>query len=162
MEGQQQEADLEATRAQRGRIRMVVGLVIAVLALYIFIAGATEGGVYFYEVNEALDQKADQAVGKMVRIKGHLVEGTWTQRMAPHTINEFRIEKIGGLGRSIAIYYPRPTPDVFKEGGEVVVTGTFDKDRVLRADELTAKCPSKYEGKEAYPGMEQETKVKEY
>ena len=45
-------------------------------------------------------------------------------------------------------YYGRPTPDVFKEGGEVVVTGVFDKAGVLQADEVTAKCPSKYEGKE--------------
>ncbi len=162
MEAQQEQTELETARAQRGRVRMVVGLVIAVSALYMFLAGATEGGVYFYEVDEALDQKADEVVGRMVRIKGHVVEGTWTQRMDPNTINEFRIEKVGALGRSIAIYYPRPTPDVFKEGGEVVVTGTFDKNRVLRADEVTAKCPSKYEGKEAYPGMEQETKAKDY
>jgi cytochrome c-type biogenesis protein CcmE len=160
MEEQHTQVELDAARSKRGRIRMVVGLVIAVTAFYIFIAGATEGGVYFYEVDEALDQKADEVVGRMVRIKGNVVEGTWTQRMAPHTINEFRIEKIGALGRSIAIYYPRPIPDVFKEGGEVVVTGSFDKNQVLRADEVTAKCPSKYEGKEAYPGMEQETKTK--
>ena len=157
MEDKNQE-ELERARAQRGRIRLVVGLLIAVTAFYIFIAGATEGGVYFFEVDEALDQKADQVVGRMVRIKGHVVEGTWTQKMAPNTINEFRIEKLGQGDKSIPIYYPRPTPDVFKEGGEVVVTGSFDKNGVLRADEVTAKCPSKYEGKEAYPEMEQETK----
>ena len=141
--------------AQRGRVRMVVGLLIAVAAMYIFIAGATEGGVYFYEVNEALDQNAHQEAGKMVRIKGNVVKGTWQQKIVPKTINEFRIETIGDKGRSIAVYYPRPTPDVFKEGGEVVVTGTFDKNQVLRADEVTAKCPSKYEGKERHPGMKE-------
>ena len=80
MEDKNQE-ELERARAQRGRIRLVVGLLIAVTAFYIFIAGATEGGVYFFEVDEALDQKADQVVGRMVRIKGHVVEGTWTQKM---------------------------------------------------------------------------------
>ena len=89
----------------------------------------------------------------MVRIKGHVVEGSWVQKTEPKTTNAFSIEKLGQVGKSIPVYYARPTPDVFKEGGEVVVTGTFDKNGVLQADEVTAKCPSKYEGKEQYEGM---------
>ena len=38
-----------------------------------FVAGATEGGVYFYEVDEAIEQQAQKDVGKMVRIKGMLL-----------------------------------------------------------------------------------------
>ena len=106
-------------QAQRGRVRMVVGLLIAVAAMYIFIAGATEGGVYFYEVNEALDQNAHQEAGKMVRIKGNVVKGTWQQKIVPKTINEFASRpsatRVGRWSQ-----YPRPTPDVFQRSGEVV------------------------------------------
>ena len=142
-----------ASESKAGNLRLVVGLLVVTGLLYLFVAGATEGGVYFYEVDEAIKQQAHKEVGLMVRIKGHVVEGSWVQKIEPKTTNEFRIEKLGQVGQSIPVYYARPTPDVFKEGGEVVVTGTFDKKGVLQADEVTAKCPSKYEGKEEYPGM---------
>ena len=141
---------------QTGNARLVVGLLVVTGLLYLFVAGATEGGVYFYEVDEALKQQAHKEVGLMVRIKGHVVEGSWTQEIEPKTTNKFSIEKLGQVGKSIPVYYARPTPDVFKEGGEVVVTGTFDKNGVLQANEVTAKCPSKYEGKEQYEGMKDE------
>ena len=136
-----------------GNVRMVVGLLVVTGLLYLFVAGATEGGVYFYEVDEALQQQAQKEVGLMVRIKGHVVEGSWTKNIEPKTTNEFSIEKLGQVGKSIPVYYARPTPDVFKEGGEVVVTGRFDKQGVLQAEEVTAKCPSKYDSKEQYQGM---------
>ena len=44
------------------------------------------------------------------------------------------------------MYYKGPIPDVFSEGREVVVEGLKGKDGVLIAKEVTAKCPSKYEG----------------
>ena len=142
MDEQKQEAE------PKGHLRLLFGSLIVTGILYLFVAGATEGGVYFYEVDEAIKQQAQKDVGKMVRIKGHVVADSWKQTIEPKTVNQFRIEKIGVSGPSIPVYYGRPTPDVFKEGGEVVVTGVFDKAGVLQADEVTAKCPSKYEGKE--------------
>ena len=150
MEGQ---SDLTPSEENRSaNIRLVVGLLVVTGLLYLFVAGASQG-VYFYEVDEALKQQANKEVGLMVRIKGHVVEGSWVQKTEPKTTNQFSIEKLGQVGKSIPVYYPRPTPDVFKEGGEVVVTGTFDKNGVLQADEVTAKCPSKYDSKEQYEGM---------
>ena len=143
------------TSNNTGNVRLVVGLLVVTGLLYLFVAGATEGGVYFYEVDEALKQQAQKEVGLMVRIKGHVVEGSWTKKIEPKTTNEFSIEKLGQVGKSIPVYYARPTPDVFKEGDEVVVTGKFDKHGVLQAEEVTAKCPSKYDSKEQYQGMKE-------
>jgi cytochrome c-type biogenesis protein CcmE len=38
-------------------------------------------------------------------------------------------------------------PDTFKPGGEVVATGKIAGDGTLEAEQIMAKCPSKYEAK---------------
>ncbi len=60
----------------------------------------------------------------------------------------------GGIGvtfsvtdgiRSVPVVYAREVPDTFKENGDVVVEGRIGGDGVFRANNLLAKCPSKYE-----------------
>ena len=57
---------------------------------------------------------------------------------------------------SLNVAYQGVTPDMFVDGGEVVVEGTLGKDGVFHANTLLTSCPSKYEAeKEAgkmHPG----------
>jgi len=54
------------------------------------------------------------------------------------------------------VSYQGVTPDMFIDGGEVVVEGALGKDGVFHANTLLTSCPSKYEAeKEAgkmHPG----------
>jgi cytochrome c-type biogenesis protein CcmE len=50
------------------------------------------------------------------------------------------------------IFHGLETPDMFKDGAEVVLEGRLsqtDSQPVFHADKLFAKCPSKFEGKTA-------------
>lgn len=46
---------------------------------------------------------------------------------------------------TIPVNYSKTRPDLFKDGAEVIVTGTY-QGGVFLADELQTKCASRYEG----------------
>ena len=55
----------------------------------------------------------------------------------------------GAPGPELAVVYASlETPDLFKDGAEVVVEGMLTGD-TFHADKVMAKCPSKFEGSEA-------------
>ena len=45
----------------------------------------------------------------------------------------------------LAVNYSKTSPDLFKGGAEVIVTGEY-RDGIFVADELQTKCASRYEG----------------
>jgi cytochrome c-type biogenesis protein CcmE len=128
----------------RGSTRLVVGLLLLVGAFYLMVNSMVDGGgAYFLEVDEvmAAEQKGYLKPTRKVRVKGKVVFGTYQN--PPGTI-EHRFS-VQGERDQIRVYYKGAIPDVFKEGGEVVATGSFTEPGLLTANELTAKCPSKYE-----------------
>ncbi len=130
--------------------RLVVGLLIGVGVFYVFLNSAMEGGAYFLSVDEAV--AAELPENRMVRIKGTVIPGTYKN---PEGTNEHRFSIESGGQRTMDIYYQGPIPDVFAEGREVVVEGHRGDTGRLNATEVTAKCPSKYEG-----GMSEEARMR--
>jgi cytochrome c-type biogenesis protein CcmE len=51
------------------------------------------------------------------------------------------------------VVYQGVTPDMFQDGGEVVVEGALDEQGVFHANTLLTSCPSKYEAEEKAGGM---------
>jgi len=43
------------------------------------------------------------------------------------------------------VHFTNIPPDTFQEEGEVVLTGKLNAEGVFESDEMSAKCPSKYE-----------------
>ena len=43
--------------------------------------------------------------------------------------------------------YRGALPDIFRPGIQVVVEGRFQRDGVFHADQLLAKCPSRFQAK---------------
>ncbi|MEE2786029.1 MAG: cytochrome c maturation protein CcmE [Myxococcota bacterium] len=132
---------MEEQTKKKGSLRWVVFLLVGVAGFYVFISSAMEGGAYFLEVDEALAAKLPPQ--KRIRVKGTVVQGTYVNPTGT-TEHKFAIES--GGNQAMNIYYKGPLPDVFSEGREVVVEGLRGNDGVLVAKEVTAKCPSKYEG----------------
>jgi cytochrome c-type biogenesis protein CcmE len=50
-------------------------------------------------------------------------------------------------GTVVKAAYHGVVPDTFKSGAEVVLSGMLDRDG-FHADDMTAKCPSKYDPKD--------------
>lgn len=131
---------MEPEAPKRSQIGWIIGLLIAVGAFYMFMNSALDGGTYFLKVEEAT--AATLKPGRPLRVKGNVAPGTYKHAEGT-TIHAFTIQ---GGPHAIPIYYDGPMPDVFAEGREVVVEGAIRQDGTLVATEVTAKCPSKYEG----------------
>ncbi|MCA9546655.1 MAG: cytochrome c maturation protein CcmE [Myxococcales bacterium] len=121
------------------RIRLIVGVLLGVAAFYVVVDSMTEGGTYFYTVEEAAGQEVND---RPIRVKGKVMPGTWKQndKGNEHAFTIYENDK------RMKVTYLGALPDVFGEDREVVATGTRGEDGVLVATEVTAKCPSKYEG----------------
>ena len=134
---------------RKKNVRLVIGLLVGVSVFYVFLDSAMEGGAYFLSVDEAV--AAELSANRPVRIKGTVIPGTYKN---PEGTNEHRFSIESGGAVTMEIYYQGPSPDVFTEGREVVVEGLRDEDGRLIATEVTAKCPSKYEGGMSEEGRE--------
>lgn len=105
-------------------------------------------GVYSKPVDELLSAQ-ERFVGKAVRVEGNLVHGTLVRRETPC---EYRFE-IEQKQQALKVRFPKCiVPDTFKDvpgmdvgvtvEGRLLASGEFEADNVL------AKCPSKYEMQE--------------
>jgi cytochrome c-type biogenesis protein CcmE len=135
------------------KVKFIVGSFLIVSAIgYLITMGISNTSQYFFTVDELLSQNASYA-GTGMKVKGNVVNGS-IQRDPDDYLNvKFSIEE---KDASLKVAYQGVTPDMFIDGGEVVVEGTLGKDGVFHANTLLTSCPSKYEAeKEAgkmHPG----------
>lgn len=147
--------DLDLSRAEQGEERrgapparhgkamsiwFVIGLLLSVAAVgYIILDGGDEA-VFAYTVSQAHGIK-DDLTDKKFRVRGTVKEGTI--QAIPGTLeSRFDLEE---SGRVITITYDKALPDTFKPGLEVIAEGQLDDSGVVVAENIIAKCPSKYE-----------------
>ncbi len=124
----------------------VAGFVVGVLLLVVS-ASKTEGVVY-----TPMGEVAAR-VGA-TRFEGKVVVGSVRRETYP-----VRFDVADTEGHRVAIEFGSPLPDTFREDREVVVRGRYDAARgVYLAEEVLARCPSKYQGQGYHPeGVPMET-----
>ncbi len=126
----------------------VGGLVLAAVAVAYIILDGADDAVFAYTVDQAVEQQ-EQLVGKQFRVRGKVEEGSVIH--VPGTLDTtFKIKHGTDL---MTITYNKPLPDTFKAGIEVIAEGKMGQQGTLVADNVIAKCPSKYE--EGAPGSEE-------
>jgi cytochrome c-type biogenesis protein CcmE len=131
-------------------------LVVALLAWYAY--GALEGGSYrYYQTLEEL--RAADPSGS-VRLHGYVAAGSIERDLAGKQVR-FAVQNdpphavgAAGPGETLAVVYRSlETPDLFKDGAEVVVEGRIEgAGGVFFADNVLAKCPSKFQAEIADGG----------
>ncbi len=125
-----------------GQIKMGIAVVVIVSAiLYLVFAGFEKSMVYYLTVSE-LKARGSEMYGEGVRVSGNVEEGTIES-------NQMSMEHrfvITSEGEKLPVLYRGITPDTFMEGVEVVVEGKYGPSGIFVAENLLAKCPSKYEG----------------
>ncbi|MFL5779876.1 MAG: cytochrome c maturation protein CcmE [Thermoleophilaceae bacterium] len=122
--------------ARKRKIRLVVALTAAVV-----LAGALVW-TSFGNATEATipSQALKESPGKSIEITGKVVDGS-VRRGDPL---RFRVRDRDGTA-SIPVVYRGAIPDPFREGREVIVTGTVRGGTfVAQRDSLVTKCPSKF------------------
>lgn len=114
------------------------------LLIYSSIASAE----YYKKVDELMTEP-DKFLGKTLRVHGWVELGSVDEKIVEQQIKRsFWLE---ANGARILVHHHGPVPDSFDQdgGSEVVAKGKLAKENgewVFHADDLMAKCPSKYEG----------------
>jgi len=129
------------------------GALVAALLGWYGASQVSEGGfVYYQTLGEFL---AAAEPGRPVRVHGFVVPGS-IERDVPGKQVSFRVQETaphaGGSaeGALPVIYASLETPDLFKDGAEVVVEGELaGAAGTFHASNVLAKCPSKFEGQAA-------------
>jgi cytochrome c-type biogenesis protein CcmE len=134
------------------QIAIGAALVASLLGWYGFSQVSEGGFVYFQTLAEF---RTDGEPGRASRVHGFVVPGSIERDVAGQQVS-FRVQETaphaGGSpdGAMPVIYASLETPDMFKDGAEVVVEGRLATSAgTFHATNLLAKCPSKFEGQQA-------------
>jgi cytochrome c-type biogenesis protein CcmE len=130
------------------------GLAVAVLLGWYAATNLEEIGTFQYF--QTLEEFRAADVGQAARVHGYVANGSIERDMQSRSI---RFEVVqdpphaavpGAAADSLRVVYGTlDAPDMFKDGAEVVVEGRMGADTVFLADNVMAKCPSKFEAKQA-------------
>jgi len=131
-------------RSSRKKRRPVgTWLALGFIAVLIALVGSTlRGGAFVYAkyVDEVTAQRAHW-VGRTVRIEGLVAPASIENRPGA---DEYRF-RVARNHAVIQVHYRGVVPDTFRDCAGVTVRGVLQSSGTFEADEIVAKCPSKYE-----------------
>ncbi|HEX5484196.1 MAG TPA: cytochrome c maturation protein CcmE [Terriglobia bacterium] len=129
---------------QSKRWKFGVGIaVILTVALWEAFSGFQQSKTYYVTVSELVSGKAAR---QHVRVGGMVEQGSITRH---GTELSFRLSQDA---ESIPVVYvgTNTLPDTFKDGAKAIVEGSYMSDGTFQAQQIQAKCASKYQA--APPG----------
>lgn len=97
---------------------------------------------YYKHVDEVMPQAATW-VGRRLRLHGNVVSGTILKREGSLDF-KFALHR---RGKWVEVSYTGIVPDSFKDCAELVLKGRLVDPKRFKAEAISAKCPSKYDGK---------------
>ena len=138
------------------RIGIVVAIVLGTIT-WLALSGIGASKSYYVTIAE-LGGMGDKAYSSQLRVEGFVQPGS-IEHNGPHVdfvLNEFESHSPkAATGRVLKVSYKgsEPPPDTFKDDAQALAAGTFGRDGVFHANELQAKCASKYApGQPGQPG----------
>lgn len=127
-------------------IKILLSIVAVIAALGFLFVSSSSSASHYKMVDQLMVDPAP-FVGKTLRVHGHVTEGTIKEEVRGQEWT--RTFELHAGGKTIQVSHVGPAPDTFRDGSEVVAYGKLERrgdSYVLDATELSAKCPSKYEG----------------
>jgi len=131
------------------------GVVVAVLLGWYAATNLEAIGTFQYF--QTLEEFRAAGAEGPVRVHGYVANGSIVRDLEARTIRFAVVQDPPHAAVAAAstvdalpvVYGTLETPDLFKDGAEVVVEGRMGPDAVFVADNVMAKCPSKFEAKQA-------------
>ena len=115
-----------------------------------------EALTYFHPADAVIVQQSEFE-GQRIRMGGYVKKDSIFQKTGTLEY-QFQVRPIDEMmkfpeakGKTMTVRYTGVVPDTFKDDAEVIVAGTLRGD-TFEANELIAKCPSKYEASEKNKG----------
>lgn len=140
---------------RKANVKITIGVLVVVIAIvYLIFAGFSSAQAsYYLKVNEALSGHID--LNKSYRIEGKIdVANASFDGNSNPVVLKFQIYDEGQPDQKLTVIYNDVKPDNFAEATSAVVDGKFNPDGTFHAEDLTLKCPSKYE--QVDPSQEQD------
>jgi cytochrome c-type biogenesis protein CcmE len=152
---------LDTLRAMSKGLQLAGGAtLIALLLAWYALANLESGASFAYYQSLAEFQTSEGArSGQPVRVHGYVASGS-IERDVPARRVRFLVQNTpphagGAAGTQLEVIFASlETPDLFKDGAEVVLEGRLraGEPSAFLADKLFAKCPSKFEGQQTAAG----------
>jgi cytochrome c-type biogenesis protein CcmE len=122
--------------------RIGLGLIVAGSIAFLVLSDTGEGVLEYVYVDKVMEEPARYS-GRTLKVHGIVVEGSIKKKKGSQGDFTFVVEH---GGHRMPVHYTNIPPDTFQEGGEVVLTGRLNSaGDLFESDEMSAKCPSKYE-----------------
>jgi len=130
-------------------------VVISLLGWFAWTNLGGEGSFQYYETLDELLAQADTAEGRSLRVHGYVADRSIDRNLEAKQVR-FAVQNDpphAGFapGDTLSVLFlGLETPDLFKDGAEVVLEGRLqnhENETVFLADNVLAKCPSKFEAK---------------
>ena len=130
---------LDGSPSPKRRAKFLAGVAVIALVLGLLVAWAMTraDATSFYMTTSELVEKGPTKPGQKVRVNGRVTPGTIERDGLTTTFEISDGEATVDITTNVA------PPDTFKSGSDVVARGTFDG-TLFTADEIVAKCPSKF------------------
>jgi cytochrome c-type biogenesis protein CcmE len=123
--------------------KWIIGAVLIAIGAGIVLATSLPKSTQYYVTVDELMSDRPLYSGKQLKVAGKVTAGS-VQKQDQSLRWRFRVES---ENKDVWVNYRGAMPDTFKEGADVVVTGTFETTGELTAVNVLAKCASKYEEK---------------
>ncbi len=129
-------------------IRFGVAIAVVVVSLgYLAFTGVQQSKSYYVTIKE-LREMNDSRYAKRLRVAGNVVPGT-IKRHGSRV--EFALKE-NELSLPVVYNGTEAPPDTFKDDSQAMAEGRFGRDGVFHANQLQAKCASKYAPAPDQPG----------
>ena len=136
------------------RFGIAIAVIVAALS-YLAFTGIQQSKSYYVTIKE-LQAMGDQAHAKRLRVAGEVVPGSIHRQ---GTGADFQIDE-QGLKLQVAYRGSEPPPDTFKDNSQALVEGNYGSDGVFHAQQIQAKCASKYAPAASQSGSMTEAQAK--
>jgi cytochrome c-type biogenesis protein CcmE len=118
----------------------VAGVVI-VLAIGYMMFAAMQGGSEYYVTASELNAMGEKALGQQLKIGGRVVDGSVQWDKGSNTV----AFSLADEKQSLPVSFKGTVPDTFQPGTDVILQGQMGADGTFQANNMMAKCASKYE-----------------
>lgn len=129
------------------RIGIAVAIIVGTIG-WLAYTGYGSSKSYYVTIAE-LGHMGNKAYHSQLRVEGFVKPGS-IQHDGPNVtflLNEYESHSPkAASGKLLEVVYKgsEPPPDTFKDDAQALAMGTYGRDGVFHADELQAKCASKY------------------
>lgn len=132
----------------RNKVKFILGpaIILGVLA-WLGISGYQESKTYYVTLPE-LRAQGEDAYSLRLRMAGNVVPGSIRRQQGRVLFSLYQ-----GEARLAVVYTgTEPLPDTLVDDAQAIVTGRYARDNIFQAQQVQAKCASKYEA--LPPGVE--------